>query len=137
MKFNLWINLASKDLVKAKKFYQELGFEINKQHEAPHMVSMFVGKDRLVINLFDEKLMETFMGGQKVTNKKTSNEVLFSIGADSPEEVNQWANKVKSAGGELYSEPEYADGWMYGFGFIDPDGHRLNLLYMDMSKMPH
>ena len=27
-------------------------------------------------------------------------------------------------------------GWMYGFGFCDIDGHRWNVLYMDMSKMP-
>jgi len=24
---------------------------------------------------------------------------------------------------------------MYGCGFTDPDGHRWNALYMDMSKM--
>lgn len=137
MNFNLWINLASKNLVNAKKFYQNIGFEINKQHEAPHMVSMFVGKDRLVINLFDENLMVNFMGNQPVTNKQNSNEVLFSIGAETPSEVDLWAQKVKKAGGTLYSEPEYVDGWMYGFGFLDPDGHRFNLLYMDMSKMPH
>ncbi|WP_256213145.1 hypothetical protein [Bacillus sp. OV322] len=28
------------------------------------------------------------------------------------------------------------DGWMYGCGFADSDGHRWNALYMDMSKMP-
>lgn len=26
--------------------------------------------------------------------------------------------------------------WMYGAGFTDLDGHRWNVLYMDMSKMP-
>ncbi len=136
MNFNIWLNLASNDLSKAKKFYEDIGFEINKQHVAPHMVSMFVGKGRLVINLFEEKLMEQFMGNQKVTLTQNSNELLISIGADSSEEVDNWAKKVKNAGGVLYSEPAFADGWMYGFGFIDPDGHRLNLLYMDMSKMP-
>ncbi|MDF2859634.1 MAG: hypothetical protein K0Q87_5485, partial [Neobacillus sp.] len=27
-------------------------------------------------------------------------------------------------------------GWMYGCGVADPDGHRWNVLFMDMSKMP-
>lgn len=136
MKFNLWINLASNNIEKAKLFYQNIGFEINNKHSAPHMVSMFVGKDRIVINLFENNLMKNFIGDHPVTQTDKSNEVLFSIGAETPAEVDSWANKVRSAGGILYSEPEYVDGWMYGFGFLDPDGHRFNLLYMDMSKIP-
>jgi predicted lactoylglutathione lyase len=136
MNFKIWINLASNNLPAAKDFYQKIGFEMNTMHEAPHMVSMFVGLNRIVINLFEVKLMEQFMGNHPITITQKSNEVLFSISAESPAEVDEWAKKVRVAGGVLYSEPMLVDGWMYGFGFMDPDGHRFNLLYMDMSKMP-
>ncbi len=44
--------------------------------------------------------------------------------------------KVEFAGGSIFGKPSEIDGWMYGAGFADLDGHRWNLLYMDESKMP-
>ena len=132
----IWINLPSTNLPNAKKFFIEIGFEMNTIHDAPHMVSMFVGTNRVIVNLFDSKIFQQFIGEQNITDTVKSNEVLFSLGADSPQEVDLIAKKIIQAGGTLYSKPEYKDGWMYGFGFIDLDGHRWNILYMDMSKMP-
>ena len=34
MKNEFWLNLASKDLAKAKEFFINLGFEINDKHQA-------------------------------------------------------------------------------------------------------
>ena len=136
MSGQVWINLPSNNLSRAKKFFSELGFEINKMHDVPHMVSMFVGENRLIVNLFEADLFKGFMGGQMVTDTHKSNEILFSIGASSPEEVDALARKAEGAGAKLYARPDYKDEWMYGCGFIDLDGHRWNVLYMDMTKMP-
>jgi predicted lactoylglutathione lyase len=86
--------------------------------------------------LFAEGLFQGFIGGHPIVNTAHSNEVLFSIGASSPAEVDAMATKAIEAGGSLYGPPAYKDGWMYGCGFCDLDGHRWNILYMDMSKMP-
>jgi hypothetical protein len=89
----------------------------------------------VVLNLFPEAMIKNFMG-HTITDTKQSNEVLFSIGASSREEVDSLAKKAVEAGGTLYGKPSEHDGWMYGCGFVDLDGHRWNVLYMDMSKMP-
>ena len=136
MKNEFWLNLSSKDLVKAKEFFVKIGFVMNERHQAPHMVSMFVGKSKTVVNLFNEEIFRGFIGGQAITDPKQSNEILFSIGADSPEEVDGFAKLAQEAGGTVYGKPGYKDGWMYGCGFTDLDGHRWNVLYMDLSKMP-
>jgi uncharacterized protein len=136
MKNEFWLNLSSKNLPKAKEFFTKLGFSINERHQAPHMVSMFIGNKNIVLNLFNEDLFQGFMGGQTITNTTQTNEILFSLGADSPNEVDEFAKKAGEAGGILYGKPGYKDGWMYGCGFSDLDGHRWNILYMDMSKMP-
>lgn len=136
MQNDLWLNLPSKNLPKAKEFFQKLGFEMNERHAGSHMVSMFVGSKKVVVNLFTEELFQGFMGGQPVTKTTASNEILFSLGASSPQEVDDIAKKAVDAGGVLYGKPGYKDGWMYGCGFIDLDGHRWNILYMDMAKMP-
>ena len=52
------------------------------------------------------------------------------------DEIDQLAKKVASAGGTVFAPPGENQGWMYGFAFTDPDGHRWNALHIDMSKMP-
>ncbi len=136
MKNDFWINLPTKDITRARKFFTDLGFEMNTAHAAPHMVSMLLGEKKIIVNIFEEALFREFIGGQKATDAKDSNEVLFSLGADSPAEVDQWMEKAVKAGATVYGKPGYKDGWMYGAGFVDPDGHRWNLLFMDMSKLP-
>lgn len=135
MENDFWLNLSSKDLNKSKEFFLKLGFTLNDRHNGPHMLSMFVGNKKIVVNLFIETLFQNFIGGHSITNTNQSNEVLFSIGADSPAIVDEWARKAVEAGGTLYGKPGYKDGWMYGCGFIDLDGHRWNILYMDMTKI--
>ncbi len=136
MENEFWLNLSSKNLPKAKEFFIKLGFIMNERHQAHHMVSMFIGNKKTVLNLFTEELFQGFMGGHLITNTSQSNEVLFSIGAASPEEVDELARRAVEAGGALYGKPGYKDGWMYGCGFSDLDGHRWNVLYMDMTQMP-
>ena len=43
--------------------------------------------------------------------------------------------KAIQAGGKSNHVPKEMQGWMYGSIFQDLDGHRWNILYMDMSKM--
>ncbi len=71
-----------------------------------------------------------------VADTATNAEVLISIDAESKEEVDELAKKAADAGATIFAKPGEKDGWMYGFGFIDPDNHRWNVLYMDMSRMP-
>lgn len=136
MEYEFWINLASKDLAKAKVFFTKLGFTMNEGHQAPHLVSMFIGNKKTVLNLFSEGMFQGFIGGHPITRTAQSNEVLFSISAASPQEVDEMANRAEEAGGVVYGKPSDKDGWMYGCGFTDLDGHRWNVLHMDMSKVP-
>ncbi|WP_412468615.1 VOC family protein [Pedobacter sp. KLB.chiD] len=133
---SLWINLPVRDINKSKAFFTQLGFTLNLQYGSREDSACFiVGESNLVIMLFEEDLYEGFVG-TSVADKRNGSEVLFSFDAESPEEVDNLAQKVVAAGGTLYGEPGYKDGWMYGCGFIDLDGQRWSILYMDMSKMP-
>ena len=131
----LWLNLPVKDVEKSKKFFSELGFTFNTEHgNSPVSASLVIGKN--VVMLFDENIFKSFIN-TNVTNTSATNEILISIDAESKEEVDAFAEKIKNAGGTIYASPAEKDGWMYGFGFTDLDGHRWNMLYMDMSKMPN
>lgn len=85
--------------------------------------------------LFPEATFRTFTGNGVVDTSQAT-EVLLSVGAGSREEVDEIAAKVEQAGGIVYGKPGDKDGWIFGCGFADLDGHRWNVLYMDMTKMP-
>ncbi|MFC4476702.1 VOC family protein [Flavobacterium chungangensis] len=96
---------------------------------------MVVGEGHFVVMLFEEMLFSSF-SQNSITDTKLSSEVLISIDAESREEVDELAEKVKEAGGNVFAPPAESQGWMYGCGFADLDGHRWNVLFMDFSKLP-
>lgn len=56
------------------------------------------------------------------------NEIIFSLSAESIDEVHQWLLAVKNADGKIFAEPQSFEKG-YFFGFSDPDGHKFNVLY--------
>ncbi|MBF4518532.1 extradiol dioxygenase [Flavobacterium sp. ANB] len=131
----IWLNLPVKDVAKSKAFFSKIGFSFNEQHDTPSSTCMLVGDGKFVVMLFEESLFASF-SQNKLTDTQLSSEILISIDAESREEVDQLAEKVKDAGGNVFGLPGESQGWMYGCGFADLDGHRWNVLYMDFSKMP-
>ena len=132
----LWLNLPSADLVAAKRFYQALGFEINETHSSAEMLGVFAGSQRVPINFFKQHQFSAFVGGAAAVDARVASEVLLSIGASSAAEVDELARRADGAGGAIYAKPGWKDGWMYGCGFADLDGHRWNPLFMDFSRLP-
>lgn len=120
----IWANLVSNDLERTTKFYSALGFEPNGKIDEG--TSFFFGQNKFVINFFTEQRLKKDVNGN-IGNPKEK-EVIFSLSAASKEEVNDWVEKVKSAGGTIFAAPQdYEKG--YTFGFADPDGHKFNILY--------
>jgi uncharacterized protein len=132
----LWLNLPVREPDRAKEFYTQLGFRLNEQYTSQDgSFSLIVGDNKVVLMLFPESTFLSFTGNA-VADSQQSTEVLFSLGANSREEVDEFALKAERAGGTVFGKPGEKGGWMYGCGFADPDGHRWNVLYMDMSKIP-
>ncbi|HEY1195600.1 VOC family protein [Flavobacterium sp.] len=122
----IWGNLVSRNIEKTIAFYTALGFKQNGT-ETSELVSFTFSESNFIINFFTPKRFEWALKG-KIVNTELNNEIIFSLSADSREEVDLWLEKVKKAGGTIFSEPEnYELG--YTFGFADPDGHKFNFLY--------
>ena len=131
----IWLNLPVKNVAKAKDFFWKIGFSFNQQHDTPTSTCMLVGDGHFVVMLFEDTLFESF-SQNKITDTRSSSEILISIDAESREEVDELIEKVKTAGGNVFAPPAESQGWMYGAAFADLDGHRWNVLYMDLSKIP-
>lgn len=133
----VWANLSVKNVKKTHEFYKALGFRTNGQFPNEYeLASFFVGEDDFVVHFFsrDSNQFKTSIGGE-IADLSLGNEVMFTLSADSKEEVDQWAEEVQKAGGTLFSQPQkiFQEGW-YGCGFTDPDGHKWNVFY-NSNKM--
>ncbi len=130
----IWLNLPVKEVAKSKIFFSKMGFSFNEQHDTDHSTCMLVGEKNFVVMLFEEAMFEGFVQN-KITDAQSGSEILISIDAESREEVDALARKAEEAGGTLFAKPTEIQGWMYGCGFADLDGHRWNVLFMDFSKL--
>ena len=130
----LWLNLPVKDVTRARDFFTKLGFSFTNGAGNAAMAHLVVGKQGVICNLCEENLFKSFSGNELPAAKHS--EVMFSLGAASKAEVDEWAAKATEAGAHVFGKPTEIQGWMYGCAFADLDGHNWNIVYMDMSKMP-
>jgi predicted lactoylglutathione lyase len=130
-----WLNLPVKDIKRSKVFFTQLGFKLNSQNgNNDSSACLLIGDKNVVVMLFEEPAFKGFTNHEVADTSKGS-EILLSISANSKEEVDEIARKVIEAGGTSNHKPSEMKGWMYGSLFVDLDGHRWNVLYMDMSQM--
>jgi predicted lactoylglutathione lyase len=127
-KQKIWANFSVKDAKLTDQFYTLLGFTPNRPNKDPKLASFLFGEDEFVIHFFEQgsKIDEFLTPGSK-----DNSEIIFTLSAETEEEVNAFANKVKKAGGNIIKRVERDDANYYGFVFTDPDGHKFNVLLMD------
>jgi predicted lactoylglutathione lyase len=121
----IWANLAINNLERTTKFYTELGFKSNNSNK--ELTSFSFGENNFVVNFFLKDILRNNTHTE-IADLKNGNEIIFSLSAGSKEEVNEWVEIVKKAGGKITAEP-YEIGAGYTFVFSDPDGHKFNILY--------
>ena len=131
----IWLNLPVKDVKKAIAFFTQIGLSVNSQYgDGSDSAALQIGTKPDIVMLFEENRFKDVIQHGLADTKQVS-EIIISFDAESREEVDQIAEKVRAAGGNIFSEPAVIQGWMYGFAFTDLDGHRWNALYMDMAKL--
>ncbi|WP_262148170.1 VOC family protein [Chryseobacterium foetidum] len=135
MKFKqIWANFAVENLERTEKFYKDLGLKLNysgvEKSDKPKLVSFFFGESDFVIHFFEKTQLEFAMNG-KVSDTQNGNEIIFSISAETVDEVNEWAEKVLIAGGKIHKEAKRQEDGFYYCVFADPDGHKFNVLLVE------
>ena len=123
----IWANMGVENLERTTKFYTKLGFKPNGASK--ELTSFLVGENEFIIHFFLKDILKSNIKVEMV-DLKDGNEVIFTLSADSKEEVDNWENAVVNAGGTIIpSAEEFGKGY-YGLVFADPDGHNFNVFYM-------
>ncbi|MBC7400346.1 MAG: VOC family protein [Mucilaginibacter sp.] len=126
----IWANLAVKDVELTRKFYTAIGFTSNEGHNKTNELTSFkIGEDGFVVHFFSHDHF-TDPAKDGTTDLSGTNEIMFTLWADSRKEADAWATEVRNADGIILQEPaEFGKGY-YGFSFADPDGHKWNVFNM-------
>lgn len=123
----IWANFSVKNADRSREFYNKLGLTPNGPNNDPNLASFKFGKDNFVIHFFQEELIKEYLPPWENAN----NEIMFTLSAETQNEVEEWYKKVVDAGGIIIKELIRDKEGYFGFVFSDPDGHRFNVLLMD------
>jgi hypothetical protein len=129
MKKNIFINLGTRNLEKAKTFFTGLGFAINPKFSDKNAICVVIDE-----NIFAMILTEDFF--RKFTKKeiidaRKNSECTVCLSCDSEVEVDELTEKALSLGATENIVPEMqVDDSMYGRSFNDLDGHIWELMWM-------
>jgi predicted lactoylglutathione lyase len=132
----IYINLIVKDLAKATKFYEDIGFVKNPMFSDEN-ASGLAWSENIIVMLLTESFAKNFTEDKEISDNKKSISALYSISMNSRDEVDEFRKKSIKAGARVYdNEYNKQYDFMYGFEMEDLDGYVWEPIYMDMSKFP-
>ena len=127
----IFVNLPVADVARATAFYEAIGAVKNPQFCDDTSSCMVFSEAIYVMLMTHEKF--NFFTSKKITDTRTSCEVLLCLSADSRAEVDVIVTGGARAGGTLDPSPIDDYGWMYGRSFEDLDGHGWGVNWMDLE----
>ena len=128
MATKIYVNLPVKNIDRSVAFFSRLGFAFNPQYTDDKGTCMVIGEDICVMLLLEE-FFKTFTKKQ-VLDATKGTEVILALSADSRDKVDEMVNTARDAGGTTQNKKQ-DHGFMYGWGFQDPDGHLWEVIYVE------
>ena len=128
----IYVNLPVKELNKSVEFFTKLGFKFNPQFTNENATCMIIGDD-IYVMLLVEKFFKTFTR-KEICDSVKSTEVILCLSSESREKVDEMVRNAIAAGGTSPMNKQ-DQGWMYGHGFQDIDGHLWEIMWMDKANV--
>lgn len=132
----VYINLPVKDLDKATKFYEALGFKKNDTF-SDEKGSGMEWSDEIVVMLITHEFYKTFLRNKEVADPSKTSGVLLALSFDTKEEVQQFADTAKANGGDYFQADYGAPAeMMFGYEVLDLDGNQWEPVWMNPDFNP-
>lgn len=133
MSTKIFVNLPVRDLAASIDFFTRTGFSFDPRFTAESAGCMVISDDIYAMLLTEPHFKE--VTGRQIVDATTSTEAVMCLGVESRARVDELADAALAAGGTAAGEPQ-DEGFMYGRGFHDLDGHQWEVMHMDMSAIP-
>ncbi|WP_138992268.1 VOC family protein [Larkinella sp. C7] len=132
MATQIFVNLPVKDLNRSVDFFTKLGYRFNPQFTDEKATCMIISEDIFVM-LLVEPFFQSFTK-KAIADSTQTTESIICLSAESREAVDELVSKAVAAGGKTPNEKQ-DQGFMYGHGFEDLDGHLWEVMWMDPSAI--
>ena len=132
MATQIFVNLPVKNLDQSIAFFTKLGYTFNPQFTDENATCMIVS-EHIYVMLLVEDFFKSFTK-KAIPDTASSAQVIIALSSESREQVDDWVNKAVAAGATTPNEKQ-DQGFMYGWGFQDLDGHLWETMYMDPNAL--
>jgi predicted lactoylglutathione lyase len=112
----IFVNLAVRDLKRAKAFFSALGFDYDQKFTDDNAACMIISDEAFTT--------------RDVCDTSRQTEALIALSCVSRNQVDELVKKATDAGGRD-AMPAQDHGFMYGRSFYDLDGHHWEAVWMD------
>lgn len=131
----LFVNLPVADVEKSAAFYEAIGATRNPAFSQEGVAASMVFSDSIYFMLLSHARYSDFTD-KKIIDAKTQSGALLCFSADNRGDVDATVDKAVAAGGTAHPiTAEEVNDFMYGRSFDDPDGHGIELMWMDLEAM--
>ena len=124
----IFVNLPVQDLARSVEFFTKLGYRFDPRFTDDSATCMIIGADIFAM-LMVEKRFQDFTP-KPLSDARRSTGAIVALSAPSRAAVDRIVETALAAGAHRYREPK-DHGFMYEWGFEDPDGHLWEYLWMD------
>jgi predicted lactoylglutathione lyase len=131
MSTEIFVNLPVKDINRSNTFFESLGFALEPKFSNDQASCVILGENMFAMLLI-ESFFKTFTN-KPISDARKSTEVLVCVSCESRAKVDDLVKKAVAAGGRTLREPQ-DQGFMYGHGFEDLDGHIWELIFMEPGE---
>lgn len=128
----MFVNLAVKDLDRAKIFFASLGFSCNPQFTDQNSACLVLSDENYAM-LLTEPFFKGFTSNG-ICDTRTANEALIALSCDGRDEVKRLGAAAVAAGGRRAQDPKDL-GFMYVEAVYDLDGHHWEFFWMDPANI--
>jgi uncharacterized protein len=132
MATKIFVNVSVKDLGRSKEFFSKLGYTFNPQFTNDDAACMVISEDIFAM-LLTEAHFKQFTK-KPIADATKSTEAIIALSHESREAAKAICEKAFAAGGKQYADAN-DHGFMYQWGFEDPDGHIWEHVWMDPSAL--
>ena len=128
MATEVFVNIPTTDLERAKTFFTALGWTINPNFTDENAACVIVD-ERIYLMVLTREFFATFTD-KPIVDPHAQLQLEIALSRQSREAVDALLEKAIAAGGtEHRTAQDY--GFMYSRGFDDPDGNLFSALWMD------
>ncbi len=124
----IFVNLPTTDLERAKAFYTALGTEIVPEFTDENAACV-KWDDNVFFMILTKEYLGTFTD-KPIADPHSTAQVLTALSRQSREEVDAMRTTILDSGGGENKEPQDY-GFMYSISMTDPDGNILEFMWMD------